>query len=154
MVTPALFLTPPVITAPATTAPPMCNLPLAPPNYPLTMDLLKPPPVLLLANNNMVRRASDGQANYARTSHSHSDGQQQQQQQQTQQQQQPPPSSSSSSPSSSKSKPIATHAQTSPPISYIKRKRHSLTDTNELISRQRRMQLAQANLNAERSRRR
>ncbi|XP_027202378.2 uncharacterized protein LOC113796328 isoform X1 [Dermatophagoides pteronyssinus] len=142
MVTPTLFLTPPAITAPTTMAPPMCNLPLAPPNYPLTMDLLKPPPVLLLANNNMVRRASDGQANYARTTHS--DG--------------PTTSSSptSSSPTakSTTNKPIASHAQTSPPISYIKRKRHSLTDTNELISRQRRMQLAQANLNAERSRRR
>nr|XP_046910015.1 serine/threonine-protein kinase SIK1-like isoform X1 [Dermatophagoides farinae] len=147
MVTPTLFLTPPVMTA-TTMAPPICNLPLAPPNYPLAMDLLKPPPVLLLANNNMVRRASDGQANYARTNtttttsnttntNTHLDGQQQ------------------TSSSSSSSKPIATtHAQTSPPISYIKRKRHSLTDTNELISRQRRMQLAQANLNAERSRRR
>lgn len=123
---PALFLTPASIATQATMAPPMSNLPLAPPNYPLAMDLLKPPPVLLLANNNMCRRASDGQANYA---HTHSET---------------PPNTSSYAIANK-----VTH-HSSPPISYMKRKRHSLTDTNELISRHRRLQLAQANLNAER----
>ncbi|KPM08452.1 serine/threonine-protein kinase SIK3-like protein [Sarcoptes scabiei] len=141
---PALFYHPPVSVA-ATMAPPMSNLPLAPPNYPLAMELLKPPPILLLANNNMGRRASDGQANYARLHHSDKPTTSNN----------PVDSSSSSCAINNK---LATNSYLQPSslflTSYMKRKRHSLTDTNELISRQRRVQLAQANLNAEKSRRR
>jgi len=113
---PLLFLTPP--SAP----PPLANLPLAPPNYPITnMDLLRPPPVLLMVNNNMGRRASDGQANYARTT-------------ETTQHVTCSASAFHFPPNSSQ--------QTSPPINYYRRKRHSLTDTNDLVTRQRRSGLS------------
>ena len=39
--------------------------------FPLKMDLLKPPQVFMVANNNMLRRASDGQANYYNQEHFH-----------------------------------------------------------------------------------
>ena len=42
------------------------------PNFPLKMDLLKPPQVFMVANNNMLRRASDGQANYYNQEQFHS----------------------------------------------------------------------------------
>lgn len=41
-------------------------------NFPLKMDLLKPPQVFMVVNNNMLRRASDGQANYYNQDHFHS----------------------------------------------------------------------------------
>lgn len=125
---PLLFLTPPIIAT--SIAPQIANLPFAPPNYPLAnMDLLRPPPVLLMVNNNMGRRASDGQANYAR-SHDSS---------------QPPITSASTYNFPTKG---STPHQSSPPISYIKRKRHSLTDTNEIASRQRRSGLANIGLSS------
>jgi serine/threonine-protein kinase SIK3 len=117
---PLLFLTPP--SAP----PPLASLPLAPPNYPINnMDLLRPPPVLLMVNNNMGRRASDGQANYARTSAEQS----------TQ-------STVTTCSASAFNFPPNSSQQTSPPISYYRRKRHSLTDTNDLVTRQRRSGLS------------
>lgn len=115
---PLLFLTPPMVAT--TIAPPIGNLPFAPPNYPLTnMDLLRPPPVLLMVNNNMGRRASDGQANYTRALMETSQG-----------------ASTSASTYNFATKAIS--YQASPPVGYFKRKRHSLTDTNEIASRQRR----------------
>ncbi|CAG2101057.1 unnamed protein product [Medioppia subpectinata] len=127
---PLLFLTPP-----SQAPPPMANLPLAPPNYPLTnMDLLRPPNVLLMVNNNMGRRASDGQANYART-------------------QDHAPQSVTASASA-----FSFPAQTSPPpISYQRRKRHSLTDTADHVTRQRRSgvtTIASPNQTTDRNRRR
>lgn len=109
---PLLFLTPP--TAP----PPIANLPLAPPNYPIcgNMDLLRPPNVLLMVNNNMGRRASDGQANYSRVETT------------------PSPHSASA---------FNFPQQTSPPVhKHVRQKRHSLTDTIDLVARQRRSGLA------------
>lgn len=135
---PALYLTPPM--GAATMMLPIANLPFAPPNYPITnMDLLKPPPVLLMANNNMGRRASDGQANYARAS---SDtctktsplAQPARQQQSSSQCCASPSKSSTAYNQQSK---VSSH-QATLPFSYFKRKRHSLTDTNEITSRQRR----------------
>ena len=98
---PLLFLTPP--TAP----PPLGNLPLAPPNYPLGyhMDLLRPPNVLLMVNNNMGRRASDGQADYSRAD---------------------------------AVPPTTDHAFNQSPPKTKQRKRHSLTNPDELVTRQRR----------------
>lgn len=102
---PLLFLTPPQ--AP----PPLGNLPLAPPNYPLHvgpgchMDLLRPPNVLLMVNNNMGRRASDGQADYGRLDR-------------PERPDQPP--------------------DPRPAASRARAKRHSLTNTDELVQRQRR----------------
>ena len=117
---PLLFLTPPMVAS--TIAPPIANLPFAPPNYPITnMDLLRPPPVLLMVNNNMGRRASDGQANYTRALIEATQG----------------PSTSASTYNFTTNKATTSH-QSSPPVSYFKRKRHSLTDTNEIVSRQRR----------------
>lgn len=122
---PLLFLTPP--TAP----PPIANLPLAPPNYPITnMDLLRPPPVLLMVNNNMGRRASDGQANYTRTSME--------------------PSQHVTCSASAFNFPPSTSSQTSPPPNFVRRKRHSLTDPNDLVTRQRRSGLANISSNNER----
>lgn len=116
---PLLFLTPPMVAS--TIVPPIANLPFAPPNYPITnMDLLRPPPVLLMVNN-MGRRASDGQANYTRTLLEATQG----------------PSTSASTYNFTTNKTSTVH-QASPPVSYFKRKRHSLTDTNEIVSRQRR----------------
>ncbi|KAJ6223651.1 hypothetical protein RDWZM_002196 [Blomia tropicalis] len=136
---PLLFLTPPIVANTMATQP-IGNLPFAPPNYPITnMDLLRPPPVLLMVNNNMGRRASDGQANYARSIMEGT---------------QPGPSTSASTynfPTKG-----ASHQIASPPIGYFKRKRHSLTDTNEIASRQRRSGLTNVgvNTNVDRSRRR
>lgn len=140
---PALYLTPPM--GATTMMQPIANLPFAPPNYPITnMDLLKPPPVLLMANNNMGRRASDGQANYARASTetctktsplAQPTRQQKQQQQQSSSQCCASPSKSSAA---YNLQPKVSSHQAILPFSYFKRKRHSLTDTNEITSRQRR----------------
>ncbi|XP_054168435.1 serine/threonine-protein kinase SIK3 homolog [Oppia nitens] len=126
---PLLFLTPPTAAAP----PPIANLPLAPPNYPLAhMDLLRPPNVLLMAGRDMGRRASDGQANYTRID--------------------------SREPSVTSSASVFSFSanQSSPPSSYQRRKRHSLTDANDLVSRQRRSGIASVTsvVSNERSRRR
>lgn len=120
---PLLFLTPPIMAGASGLPFPISNLPFAPPNYPITnMDLLRPPPVLLMANNNMGRRASDGQANYANNHMEVSQG----------------PSTSSSSYNCSGK--LISH--NSPQMSYFKKKRHSLTDSNDITSRQKRIGLA------------
>lgn len=126
---PLLFLTPPMVAT--TMAAPIASLPFAPPNYPITnMDLLRPPPVLLMVNNNMGRRASDGQANYTRVLMEASQG-----------------ASTSASTYNFATKATTSH-QASPPVSYFKRKRHSLTDTNEIVSRQRRSGLTNVGVNS------